>query len=132
VYGNALPTSEYPVESVGGLFYWIRKGTGAISGYAAASVHILVSGGYDLEYYHGFDGSHAMGNSVIDLGDTSTNTWVQISRDLYLDLITKFGPSIQSQTITGIKLCSTGYYELGQKRGQRVNWDDIYLENLSS
>ena len=59
---------------------------------------------------------------------------LRISRDLYLDLIAKFGPSIQFQSVTGIRLCSYGYYEsaTGQKWGQRVNWDDIYLENLYS
>ncbi len=122
------------VYNLGPFSYWIRKGSSAANGYGSGEVCIYMSGGYVLSYYHGFDGSSPPPDSVtwkyINAGNPATNIWVQISRNLYNDLFSKFGTSILTQNVTKIELCSYGWFDFYTyyKYGQRVNWDDIYME----
>lgn len=126
-------TLNVSVQMTGTFYYWIRKGTSAVHGYSTGRVRIYLAGGYTLCYYHGFDGSAPpqddAANKYINIGNTATNTWVQITRNLHDDLVAKFGSSIQTRTITGIDLVSTGQkdFDTGHVYGQIVNWDDLYL-----
>lgn len=116
------------------LVYWIRKGSSATGGYYTGKVCIFISGGYTLSYYHGFDGSPPPSDSstykYINVGNPATNTWVQVARNLYNDLVAKFGSSIQTQTVSGIEIISNGYVDIETlyKYGQRINWDDLALQ----
>jgi hypothetical protein len=125
-----------PVQNLSTFYYWIRKGNSAPSGYLDGKLCIHLTGGYKLHYYHGF----ARGSSpppdgakckYINVGDPKQNLWIRISRNLFTDLIDKFGGSIFNQNISGIELFSFGEKDLQthEQYGQIVNWDDIFMES---
>jgi len=123
-----------PVLKVRSFSYWIRKGESATSGYYYAQVCIYLSGNSKLYYYHGFDRSSPPPDGAsykyINIGNVKGGFFVEISRNLFHDLLDKFGDSVLTKNITGIELFSYGYMDLFTRRryGQRVNWEDIYLE----
>ena len=107
--------------------YWIRKGESATSGYDSAEVYIYLSDNSRLCYYHGFDGSSPPPDGTsckyIDVGDTKKDSFVKISRDLFNDLLNKFGASVLTKNVTGVELVSLGHMDLYtyKQYGQRVN-----------
>jgi hypothetical protein len=125
-------------NSTGLFYYWIRKGNSAPNGYYYGEVCIYISGGYTLSYYHGFDGSSpppdGSNYKYINVGDTPSGSWVQISRNLTSDLVGKFGSSILTQHIAGITLYSEGYKDLETyyAYGQRINWDDLWMDGIKA
>jgi len=131
---SVYQTLNVPVLSVGTLSYWIRKGPSAPQGYYTGKVQVSLSGGYTLNYYHGFDGSAPPSDTgtvkYINAGNPPSSNWTQISRNLYSDLTTKFGSSVFSRNVTKISFMSLGYRDAEDysKHGQRINWDDVFLE----
>ena len=129
---------EVPVLNVSTFSYWIRKGESALNGYYSAEVQIQLSG-YTLHYYHPINSQEAPMPQ-----DTDTHKYINagslvkpsgvfilgVSRDLYVDLTNKFGYFIADHNITGIKLLSRGSKNLqsGEKFGQRINWDHVYMQ----
>jgi len=133
-----------PVRNLWNFSFWIRKGPSAANGYDAADVCIVLSNGYVLSYYFNF--AHPLNVP----GSTSTkkyiripavdsmlppNTWNHISRILYNDLIWVFRDDVESiltQNVSRIEFNSYGYRDpwTRERKGQRVNWDDIYMEQF--
>jgi hypothetical protein len=127
-------TLNIGVQGLGAFYYWILKGSSAPNGYDTGDACIYMTGGYTLVYYHGFDSSSPPADGTtwkyINAGNPPIGTWTQVSRNLRTDLVNKFGSGILTQNVSEIALYSHGWMDLETKYkyGQRVNWDDIYME----
>lgn len=134
-WASLYQSLNVPVQNLSTFSYWIRKGESAPNGYYHAKACIHLSGNYRLYYYHGFDWSSPPSDGTkykyINVGNPRVNFFIQVSRNSFNDLIDKFGTSILTHNVTGIELFSIGFKNLvtGQKYGQRVNWDDIFMES---
>lgn len=126
-----------PVKNISTFYYWIRKGTSAANGYYHAQARIYLTGNLRLSYYHSFDYTNPPADEpyhkYIEINGriTRTNIWTQISRNLLTDLVNKFSTSILDHNVSAIELISRGTKNLvsGERYGQIVNWDDIYMES---
>jgi hypothetical protein len=127
---------DVPVLNVSIFSYRIRKGASAPNGYYSAEVQIYLSGPYVLHYYHEINPQQSPMPSdtdtqkYINVGNLwRPNIFTLVSRDLYADLVSKFGYFIADLNITGIELFSRGSKNLytGEKFGQAINWDHIYM-----
>jgi len=123
------------VSNLSAFSYGIRRGESAADGYYSAKACIHLSGNYKLYYYHGLDWSSPPPDGTtykyINVGNLVKPFFYLISRNLLEDLLDKFGASVLTKNVTAIELFSHGFKNLytGQKYGQRINWDDVFMES---